>query len=189
MPFSLFCVGNDNFHGGGSRIPVLGDVYDIQTAMGRLTTAGTDGIGAAVRGVVSDAVDDARADAEAAADDYTERTMRAYDRISGLYMFRQGVGFACGQMTPMRITLHARNEGLILSDSAFASVTLYADDVDPAESLLHAIHPALVATELNCAGVLGHIGRVLSEFSAWPCLPFGNDSPARYMLNISVARL
>lgn len=189
MPFSMFCVGNDNFHGGGSRIPVLGDVYDIQTAMGRLTTAGTEGMGAAVRGAVSDAVDDATSEDDEPADDHVERTMRAYDRISGLYTFRQGVGFACGPMTPMRITLNARNEGWVLTDSAYASVTLYGDDADPAESLLHAIHPALEATGLNCAGVLSHIGRVLSEYSAWPCSPFGNDAPARYMLNITLARL
>lgn len=189
MPFSMFCVGNDNFHSGGSRIPVLGDVYDIQTAMGRLTTAGTEGAGAAVRGAVSDAVDDATSDEDEPADDRTEQVMRNYDRVSGIYTFRQGVQLACGPMTSMLIRLQARNEGWILDDSAFASVTLYSDDVDPAESLLHAIHPALLATGLNCGGVLTHIGRVLSEYSAWPCSPMGNDAPARYLLNISLARL
>ena len=43
MPFRIFCSGNDSFHLGYSRVPVLGDVYDIQAAMGYLTTAGTEG--------------------------------------------------------------------------------------------------------------------------------------------------
>lgn len=188
MPFSMFCFGNDNFHSGGSRIPVIGDVYDIQTAIGRLTTAGTDGAGAVVRGVVSDAVDDATAEENEPADDRTERVLRAHDSISGLYTFRSGVGF-CVARLPMLIRLQAHNEGWILNDSAFASVTLYADDADPAECLLHAIHPALLATGLNCGGVLMHIGRVLSEFSAWPCSRLGNDAPASYILNITLARL
>lgn len=189
MPFSMFCIGNDNFHNGSSRIPVMGDVFDIQTAMGRLGTAGTQGIREAVQGAVQDAVADQVAGPDAESGDDVENTMGDFDHLSGFDVFRMGVGLACGPMTPLRITLDARNEGWVLTESAFASVTLYGDDVDPAEILLAAINPALVLTDLNCAGVLGHIGRVLSAFSAWPCSPYGNDAPARYMLNISLARL
>ncbi len=185
MPFSIFCSGNDNFHLGYSRVPVLGDVYDIQTAMGYLATAGTEGARAALQEAAGDAMDDPAAPADA----YSERTMRAYDRITGTYMFRQGVGFAMSRMTSLRIALDARNPGLVYSDTAFASTTLYSDDIDPAEILLAAINPALQTAGLNCAGVLGHIGIVLSEFSAWPCSPFGPEAPARYLLNLSLSRL
>ena len=92
-------------------------------------------------------------------------------------------------MGSLRIALSARAEGLIWNDSAFASTTLYTDDADPAEILLAAIHPALETAGLNCAGVLGHIGAALSAFSAWPCAPFGNEAPARYLLNMDLARL
>ena len=115
--------------------------------------------------------------------------MRAFDSISGTYTFRQGVGFAMSGKAPLRIALDARSPGWLSSDTAFASTTLYSDNLDPAEILLHAINPALEATGLNCAGVLGHLGIVLSEFSAWRCDPFGPEAAARYLLNISLTRL
>ena len=185
MPFRIFCSGNDSFHLGYSQVPVLGDVYDIQAAMGYLTTAGTEGGRAAVQAAVSDEMEDP----DAPADDHTERTMRAFDSITGTYTFRQGVGFAMSGRAPLRVALDAHSPGWLYSDAAFASTTLYPDDLDPAETLLRAINPALEVAGLNCAGVLGHIGIVLSEFSAWRCDPYGPEAPARYLLNISVTRL
>ena len=189
MPFSLFCVGNSNFHQSYSRIPVLGDVYDIQTAMGRLTTAGTQGIRAAVQGAMQDAVHDEMADPDAPADDYTERTMRSFDRETGLYYFRQGVELATTRMISVGIDLDARNPGFLWNDTATATCIVYSSDPYPAEILLHAIDPALTATGLNCAGVLGHIGTVLADFAAWPNTAFARDVSARFLINISLAKL
>ncbi len=185
MPFSIFCIGNDNFHFGHSRVPVLGDVYDIQTAMGRLSTAGTEGVATAVRG----AVQDAAADPKAPADNAVERTMRRFDGISGLYTFRQGVDLARTAMTALRIALDVRHAGIVMTESRFAAVYLDHFDYDWPGHILNAITPALTHAELNCAGVLGTLGEALSEFSAWPCSRFANDAPAPYLLNISLARL
>lgn len=188
MPFSMFCAGNSGFHLNYSRIPVLGDVYDIQTAMGRLTTAGTQGIRQAVQGAVQDAIrDEMQPDAEA--DDDVEHEMRRYDRESGLYYFRQGVELATSRMISVGIDLDARNPGILWNDTATATSIVYSSDPYPAEILLHQIDPALTATGLNCAGVLGHIGTALADFAAWPGTPYGRDVSARFLINISLAKL
>lgn len=188
MPFSMFCVGNDGFHLNYSRIPVLGDVYDIQTAMGRLTTAGTEGIRQAVQGAVQDAVrDEVRPDAPA--DDHVEHAVRSFDRESGLYYFRQGVELATSRLISVGIDLDARRPGFLWNDTGTATSIVYSSDPYPAEILLHQIDPVLTATGLNCAGVLGHIGTALADFSAWSGTAYGRHVSARFLINISLAKL
>jgi predicted cobalt transporter CbtA len=182
VPFSMFCVGNDNFHYSRSRIYTIGDVYEIRDGMSRLTTGLGEGAAALLRSEVEDA--------SLPDTDYVQQTTEAEGQIIDHCLLEQGLTMALANMSSLRIALNARNEGMIWADSGFASVTLYSDDADPLRRLALAIHPALASAGLNGVGVLGHIGIALSAFAGSAPTAFDrHHADVRFMLNISLAQV
>lgn len=185
MPFSIFCVGNDDFHYSVGHVSTIGDVFDIRQAMDRISGGITDPVGT-VRGEVRDAV--------APPVDYVQDTMTAAGRISDTHILEMGLIAALSRMNTLRIAIAGRNPGWVITDSGFESHIFDGSDADPVRSFMRAFGPTLEHTGLNGLGVLGAIGQALIEFanSGATRLPDsgpGYIAPADYMLNISLTML
>ena len=185
MPFSIFCVGNDDFHYAVGHVSTIGDVFDIRQAMDRIGGGITDPAGT-LRSELRDAV--------APPVDYVQDTMTAAGRIADTHILELGLTLALSQMQSLRISIAARNPGWVFSDSGFEAHIFYGGDPDPVRGFIAAFGATLEHTGLNGLGVLGAVGQALIEFerSGAARLPDsgpGFISPADYMLNISLTLL
>ena len=174
MPFSIHCSGNDHFLYAQGHVSTIGDVFDIETAMGRL--------GGGVTAPLQTAAEETR-DAVLPDYDALQAGMVAQDTMINRGLLDQALTLAMTRMSSLHIAVSARNPGWISSDQAFASVMLYQGDSDCAFEFLRAVGPALVQTSLNGGAVLGQIARAVTAFDATGCaaLP-GHGAPAPFTL-------
>lgn len=185
MPFSIYCVGNDDFHYAVGHVSTIGDVFDIRQAMDRIGGGITDPVGT-VRSEIRDAV--------APPVDYVEDTMTAAGQTSDTHILELGLDTALVRMQHFRVAISARNPGWVISETGFASHIFYRDDPDRVRSFIRAFGATLEHTGLNGLGVLGAVGQALIEFSCYGATPLpsvgpGYIAPADYLLNVSLTLL
>ena len=181
MPFSIYCVGNDDFHYSSGHVSTIGDVFEIRQAMDRIGGGITDPVGTA-------------RDAVAPPTDYVQDTLTIAGHIADVHILEMGLIAALSRMQTLRISIAARNPGWVITDSGFEAHIFYAGDADPVRSFMRAFGPTLEHTGLNGLGVLGAIGQALLDFAASSAAPLpdsgpGYIAPADYLLNISLTLL
>ena len=185
MPFSIFCVGNDDFHYSVGHVSTIGDVFDIRQAMDRIGGGITDPLGT-VRSEI--------ADAAAPPTDFVQDTMTAAGRIADVHILEMGLSNVLMRMQSLRISIACHNPGWVISDSGFEAHIFYAGDADPVRGFMNAFGRLLERTSLNGSGVLGAIGQALIDFAGSSATPLpdtgpGYIAPADYLLNISLTLL
>lgn len=180
MPFSIHCSGNGHFSFAEDYVSSIGDVFDIETAMGR--------IGGGATAPIQTAVEETR---DAVLPDYNalQAGMTAEDNMLGHHFLDDALSMAMTSMGSLHISVNARNPGWIIDDSAFASSIFYQGDGDCIFQFMRDFGPALTATGLNGGAVLRHFALAIQAFDDSGCspLPRYHHAPADYMLIFNVA--
>lgn len=180
MPFSIHCSGNDHFLYAEGYVSSVGDLFDIQTAMGRIG----GGVTEPVRTLAEGSRDAVLPDYDAFQAGMTEQ-----DSMLGSHFLDDALVMAMTSMSSLHISVNARNPGWILTDSAFASTVFYQGDGDCIFQFMRNIGPALTATGLNGGAVLRQIALAIQAFDATNCasLPHGHHAPADFMLIVQLS--
>lgn len=175
MPFSIHCSGNDHFLYAEGYVSSVGDLFDIQTATGR--------IAGGVTAPVSTLAEESR-DAALPEYDAFQAGMTAQDNMLGNHFLDDALVMAMTSLSSLHISVNARNPGWILTDSAFASTIFYQGDGDCIFQFMRDIGPALTATGLNGGAVLRQFALAIEAFHYAGCdsLPRGHHAPADFML-------
>lgn len=183
MPFSITCFGNDDYHYSIGHVSTIGDVFDIQQAMGRISGGVTDPIGT-LRSEVQGAI--------APSDDYVQETMNRAGRITDLHVLEVGFASALPLMHSLRLSIAGRNPGWVNSESGFAEHVFHSGDPDAVRSFLIVFGPMLEYTGLNGLGVLSAIGDLLVNYAYHGALRvpesgIGFNTGAHFQLTINLA--
>ena len=182
MPFSIHCSGNDHFLYAEGYVSSVGDLFDIQTSLGRIG----GGVTAPVRTLAEESRDAVLPDYDA-----LQAGMTAQDNMLGSHFLDDALAMAMTSMSSLHISVNARNPGWILTDSAFASTIFYQAEGDCIFQFMRDIGPALTSTGLNGGAVLREIARAVEAFDATGCdgFPRGHHAPADYMLIFQISVL
>lgn len=177
MSFRIHAAGTGGFRHDREGID-FGDVYEFADGLSRMYSV-TGGVRSFASGEATGAVEDV-----VVGDSALRRSLNAMGQLVGANLLREMVILLAATRTPVRISVAARREGMIFTESAFREVVIYADDMQPAVEFFRAISPALQAAEMNTFGVMSAIARVLSEFMAHPCHR-GGDGQYRVLIQLS----
>jgi hypothetical protein len=188
MSFRIFAAGS-TATGGPFNVSRSGldidDVYEAVSAFASIAAvpitarAARDGVGAAARAVVGDAVMD-----EVTPTSAHEHALTALGRMTGADVFATNLTLLVATRMPLLLFIAVRGSGGLLTGAPSGTVRMRftGADTTPSADLFRRLNPVLENCDLNSFGVLAALGRVFGEYGAVG----GRGSDGEHRLNIDV---